>query len=209
MTKLKSALGYDDSLDVFGVHLDRRAGLPNVERIVAEIRGIPGLEFSGAIDGIQIDVGKLLRGEFPIVGINAFGVSVKGDMFGGQLDAQLLGGMLKLDAAGRVIADLDTALAASHRRPVLIFKHSATCGLSGLAREEVQGALADPATEDVLTSMVVVQTHRDVSAAVTDRLRVWHASPQVLLLSDGKVHWHTSHSGIRTRATIRRPQVSS
>ena len=27
-------------LDVFGVHLDRRAGLPNVERIVSEIRGM-------------------------------------------------------------------------------------------------------------------------------------------------------------------------
>ena len=34
---------------------------------VAGIHAIPNLEFSGVIDGIQIDVGKLLRGEFPIV----------------------------------------------------------------------------------------------------------------------------------------------
>src|SRR5207244_11426471 len=27
-------------MDIFGVHLDRRASLPNVERIVAEIRGM-------------------------------------------------------------------------------------------------------------------------------------------------------------------------
>ena len=75
---------------------------------VEGIHAIPNLEFSGAIEGIEIDVGKLLRGEFPITGIAAFGVGVKGDMFGGKIEAQLVGGILKLDAGGRVISDLDT-----------------------------------------------------------------------------------------------------
>ena len=53
----------------------------------------------------SIDVGKLLRGEFPITGIQALGVGVKGELFGGQIEAQLVGGILKLDAGSRVISD--------------------------------------------------------------------------------------------------------
>ena len=41
---------------------------------VKGIQGIAGLEFSGSIEGIQIDIGKLIHGENPIVGISAFGV---------------------------------------------------------------------------------------------------------------------------------------
>jgi bacillithiol system protein YtxJ len=100
------------------------------------------------------------------------------------------------------LADLDTAIAASHERPVLLFKHSATCGLSGLAHEDVRDALAEPSARGLLTSMVVVQTHREISAAITERLRVWHASPQVLLICDGQVRWHTSHAAIRARTIL-------
>ncbi|MEP7335472.1 MAG: hypothetical protein ABI717_06790, partial [Actinomycetota bacterium] len=82
---------------------------------VTEITAIPNLEFSGAIEGIQIDVGKLLRGEFPIIGIGAFGVSVKGDLFGGKIEAELLGGLLKLDAGGQIISDLDTVTPVAQR----------------------------------------------------------------------------------------------
>ena len=77
----------------------------SVERHRAS-RAIAGLEFSGSIEGVKIDVGKLLDGEFPIVDIASIGVSVKGNVFGGQLDAALIGGILKLDAGGR------------HHRPV-------------------------------------------------------------------------------------------
>ena len=75
---------------------------------VTGLQGIAGLTFSGTIEGIQIDVGKLLKGEFPIIGIDAFGVQVAGDMFGGKIEAQLVGGILKLDAAGNPIDPLDT-----------------------------------------------------------------------------------------------------
>ncbi|MEW6157129.1 MAG: calcium-binding protein, partial [Verrucomicrobiota bacterium] len=64
----------------------------------AEVTKLPGLplEFSGAIEGIKIDIGKLLNGEFPIVDIRAIGVSVKGNLFGGTINGGLIGGILKL-----------------------------------------------------------------------------------------------------------------
>ena len=69
----------------------------------------------GAIEGIKIDVGKLLDGEFPIVDIDAIGVSVKGNMFGGELNATLIGGILKLDAGGRIIDPFDTITPVADR----------------------------------------------------------------------------------------------
>ncbi len=43
---------------------------------VTGIQGMGGLTFSGSIQGVQIDVGLLLAGQFPIVGIASLGVSV-------------------------------------------------------------------------------------------------------------------------------------
>ena len=57
---------------------------------------------------MKIDVGKLLRGEFPIVDIAGFGVQVKGNLFGGQIDAELIGGILKLDTLGNMIDVTDS-----------------------------------------------------------------------------------------------------
>ena len=53
---------------------------------VTGLKGAAGLEFSGSIQGIQIDVGKLLDGEFPIVGLDSLSVSIKGNLFGGEID---------------------------------------------------------------------------------------------------------------------------
>ncbi|HXG49304.1 MAG TPA: hypothetical protein VNO52_16895, partial [Methylomirabilota bacterium] len=63
---------------------------------VTGLQGLSGLEFSGAIEGVKIDVGMLLEGKFPIVDIASIGVSVRGAMFGGQINAALIGGIIKL-----------------------------------------------------------------------------------------------------------------
>ena len=77
--------------------------------VSAEVVGLHNLplNFTGAIDRIQIDIDKLVNGEFPIVGVEGIAVGVEGQMFGGEITAQLLGGILRLDAAGNVIDSLD------------------------------------------------------------------------------------------------------
>ena len=76
---------------------------------VTGIKGIAGAHSSpGSIEGVKIDVGKLLEGKFPIIDIASIGVSVKGTIFGGELDAALIGGILKLDAGGRMIDPFDS-----------------------------------------------------------------------------------------------------
>ena len=82
---------------------------------VTGIQGMKGLEFAGTIEGVVIDIGLLKQGKFPIIDIASIGVSVEGDLFGGQIKAALIGGILKLDANGQMIDTLDTTTPVQER----------------------------------------------------------------------------------------------
>lgn len=95
-------------------------------------------------------------------------------------------------------AALDAALLASQRRPILLFKHSATCGISAQAHESLADWLAGQ--PDPLPVYVIdVRTHRPLSQAVADRFGIRHESPQVLLVDHGAVTWHASHFHVNAR----------
>ena len=89
------------------------------------------------------------------------------------------------------IDELDTLIAQSGNRPVVLFKHSYTCGISAEALDELVSHLDSPA--DAHYAMVTVQTHRDISNAVTAKLGVRHETPQAILVRDGQVAWTASH----------------
>ena len=89
------------------------------------------------------------------------------------------------------LADLDEAVRRSHDHPIVIFKHSDTCGRSALAREEVEDLLAlEPAAEVFIVS---VQSGSAVSKEITRRFRLRHESPQALVIHQGLMTWHASH----------------
>ncbi len=97
------------------------------------------------------------------------------------------------------LEDLDRVLAASSDRPLLLFKHSYTCGTSAEALDELVSHLNErPA--DASYAMVTVQTHRDVSNAVARKLGVRHETPQALLVRDGRVVWSASHFRVTATA---------
>ncbi|MHB1570233.1 MAG: beta strand repeat-containing protein, partial [Solirubrobacteraceae bacterium] len=75
---------------------------------VTGIQGIKGLNFSGSVQGIQIDPALLLQGKFPVTNIQALSVQVDGPLFGGQISATLVGGVVRLDSGGNIIATTDT-----------------------------------------------------------------------------------------------------
>ena len=88
--------------------------------------------------------------------------------------------------------DLDAAIARSAHRPVVIFKHSPTCGTSAQAHESILELLAgQPPEADWF--VVSVRANREVSTAIANRFGVRHESPQVLILNAGTVVWHASH----------------
>jgi bacillithiol system protein YtxJ len=93
---------------------------------------------------------------------------------------------------------LDSLVAGSHGRPVVIFKHSRTCGTSALAFDELQEMLSDDPGADVY--VVDVLRNRALSQAISARFGIRHESPQALVLRDGQVGWHGSHFRVTSEA---------
>ena len=97
------------------------------------------------------------------------------------------------------IDDLDRIVTESAERPVLLFKHSRSCGTSAEAYDQLLEHLSDQATDQATYAVVTVQTHRDVSDAAAARLGVRHQSPQALLIRGGRVVWSASHFRVTAR----------
>lgn len=91
----------------------------------------------------------------------------------------------------RTRTELDAAFDASSRAPVIVFKHSESCGVSLMAR----GLLEDgDVPADVYE--IVVQRSRELSNDVAALTGVRHESPQVLVLVNRRATWHSSHAGV-------------
>lgn len=90
------------------------------------------------------------------------------------------------------IDELDRLIEQSQAQPVLLFKHSYTCGVSAEALDELITHLSEE-NATVQYAMVTVQTHRDVSNAVSTKLGIRHETPQALLVRHGRVVWSASH----------------
>ena len=97
------------------------------------------------------------------------------------------------------IEDLDRLLAQTSDRPLLLFKHSLTCGTSAEALDE----LLDHINWDGLDAryaILTVQSQRELSNAVSARLGVRHETPQALLIRHGRVIWSASHFRVTAAA---------
>lgn len=98
------------------------------------------------------------------------------------------------------IDELDRLLTESTRQPLLLFKHSYSCGISAEALDELVDHLNSERKESVRYAMITVQTHRDVSNAVASKLGVRHETPQALMIRDGRVVWAASHFRVTAKA---------
>ena len=74
---------------------------------ITAIQGVSGLQFTGSVEGIRINPSLLAQGKMPITRIDSLGVTVKGAMFGGEIDAGIVGGILRLDANYNIIGVFD------------------------------------------------------------------------------------------------------
>ena len=94
---------------------------------------------------------------------------------------------------------LDELLADSHEQPLLLFKHSRSCGTSFEALDELLAHQAMRAAS-VRYAMVTVQHARELSNAIAQRFNIRHETPQVILVRGGQVVWTASHFRINSRA---------
>ncbi len=96
----------------------------------------------------------------------------------------------------------DQLIAATDVHPLLLFKHSRTCGTSMQAFEELEAFLAD-ADPRLTCALVTIQTDRAVSDHIASRFGLRHQSPQAILVRAGEVAWTASHFRITAEALAR------
>lgn len=93
------------------------------------------------------------------------------------------------------VQQLDTIVAESEITPVLLFKHSTRCSISRMALKGFEREYAID-EDDLKVYFLDLLAHRDVSNAIATKFGVMHQSPQILLIKNGKVVLHRSHSDI-------------
>lgn len=90
------------------------------------------------------------------------------------------------------LSDIETT---SETKPVVIFKHSTRCGISRMALNQFE-ANANFDEEAVDLYYLDLLNYRNISNAIAERFQVFHQSPQMLIIEDGQVVHHSSHSAI-------------
>lgn len=79
--------------------------------------------------------------------------------------------------------------------PVVIFKHSTTCGISRMALRSFEKAYVYD-KKQLEPYFLDLKAHRDISNAIATKFNVQHESPQLLLIKNGTATYHTSHGAI-------------
>ena len=92
--------------------------------------------------------------------------------------------------------ELEALISQSFDKPVMIFKHSTRCSISSMALDRLQRSWSESEMEALAPYYLDLISYRDVSNEVARLLQVEHQSPQLLLLKNGEVVYHTSHMGI-------------
>ncbi|MDF1696656.1 MAG: bacillithiol system redox-active protein YtxJ [Saprospiraceae bacterium] len=87
---------------------------------------------------------------------------------------------------------LESIIEDSHNAPQIIFKHSTTCPISGMAKRRLEGNWSSEINPYYLDLLA----YRSVSNAIETQLAVTHQSPQVIILHKGKAIYDESHLDI-------------
>ncbi len=94
------------------------------------------------------------------------------------------------------LKQLDELVEQSKTMPVVIFKHSTTCGISKMALRNFERnyELTD---DQVKLYYLDLKAYRDVSDEVGYRFQVQHQSPQMIVIKNGVAVSHASHHSIQ------------
>ena len=90
---------------------------------------------------------------------------------------------------------VEEVFAASGGRIQLILKHSQSCAVSFFAKQNLDSVPLEEWPE-MDRSMVEVVRFRPTSQYIAQKTSVRHESPQVLVIANGEVIFHASHSEV-------------
>jgi bacillithiol system protein YtxJ len=93
------------------------------------------------------------------------------------------------------VDQIDQLFSLSQQNPVIIFKHSTSCGTSSMVLHRLESGKAN--TTDYPWYFLDLLAYRDVSNTIASKTSVRHESPQLIILFQGKAVYHRSHIGIK------------
>lgn len=97
------------------------------------------------------------------------------------------------------IAQLEDIIKISSAKPVLIFKHSTRCGISRMVLKNFESDYDIPET-DIDMYFLNLLEYRNLSNDISEKFKVGHQSPQVLLIKNKKSVYDSSHHSITIEA---------
>ena len=83
----------------------------------------------------------------------------------------------------------------SFEKPVLIFKHSTRCSISRFALKQFENEF-DFSNEVLQPYFLDLLEYRSISNEIASRFGVFHQSPQILVIREGKSVYDASHDAI-------------
>ena len=92
------------------------------------------------------------------------------------------------------LGQLNEIIAISNEKPVAIFKHSTRCSVSRMALKQFENEFNS--SDKVTPYFLDLIAHRDISNEIATRFGVYHQSPQLILIKEGKAVYNVSHSDI-------------
>jgi bacillithiol system protein YtxJ len=101
-------------------------------------------------------------------------------------------------AEPREISTNDEVKACLEEPRAVLFKYGTHCPISAAARTQL--AQFVERSPDAVVYQVAVDTHRDVSDYIAEKLGVPHASPQAFVVCSGDIAWQATHHSIQARA---------
>ena len=96
------------------------------------------------------------------------------------------------------LAQLNDIESMSNVKPIVIFKHSTRCSISRFALKQFEREY--DLDENVDAFFLDLIEHRDVSNEIASKFGVYHESPQLILIKNGKAVYDVSHSDINAEA---------
>ena len=84
-------------------------------------------------------------------------------------------------------------------RPQVIYKHSVRCGVSSVVKSRLEKAKLPT---DIDYYYLDIIHFRSISNKIAEEFRVYHESPQVLLIRDGQCVYEESHMGITAQEIL-------
>jgi bacillithiol system protein YtxJ len=94
------------------------------------------------------------------------------------------------------LTQLDEIIKESQDRSVMIFKHSTSCSISSMALNRLSRNWKTEDSEKVTPYYLDLISFREISNKIADQFGVYHQSPQVILIKEGKATYDNSHMGI-------------